>query len=65
MNPQAVALLAALLFLAVAFAFDLYCLRDLKEAPHVFIFSRETWFYLIVFATPLGGMAYLTIGRPR
>ena len=64
-SPQAVALLGALLFLATAFAFDLYCLRDLKEAPFVFVFSRETWFYVIVFATPLGGMAYLTIGRPR
>ena len=65
MNPQTVALLGALLFVAVAFAFDLYCIRDLREAPLVFVFSRETWFYVIILATPLGGMTYLTIGRPR
>ncbi len=65
MSPQAAALLGALLFLAAAFAFDLYCLRDLRDAPHVLVFSREIWFYVILLATPLGGMTYLTIGRPR
>lgn len=65
MNPQAVALLGGVLFLLVALAFDLYCLRDLRETPIVYVFSRETWAYIIVFATPIGGMTYLTIGRPR
>jgi hypothetical protein len=64
-SPQAVALLGGILFILVAFAFDLYCLRDLREAPIVFLFSRETCTYIIVFATPIGGMSYLTIGRPR
>lgn len=65
MSPRAVALFGALLFLATAFAFDLYCLRDLQDARHVLVFSRELWFYVILLATPLGGMAYLTIGRSR
>jgi hypothetical protein len=64
-SPQAAALLGELLFLAAAFAFDLYCLRALKDAPRVLVFSRETWFCVILLATPLGGMTYLTIGRPR
>lgn len=65
MSPQAVGLLGTFLFLVAAFAFDLYCLKDLRQAPFVFVFSRETWFYVIVLATPLGGISYLAIGRPR
>jgi hypothetical protein len=64
-TPRSVALVGAVLFLLVAFAFDLYCLRDLREAPLVYVFSREMWAYIIVFTTPLGGMTYLMIGRPR
>jgi hypothetical protein len=65
MSAEPVALLTGAIVLATALAFDLYCLRDLRDAPVVFVFSRETWFYLILLATPIGGMTYLTIGRPR
>jgi hypothetical protein len=65
MTPAVATLLASLLVLALAFAFDLYCIRDLRAAPVVLVLPRETWLYVILFLTPLGGMTYLAIGRPR
>lgn len=43
MSSQVVALFGLVCFLMVAVAFDAYCLRDLREAPFVFVFSPETW----------------------
>ncbi len=65
MSPAAAALITSLVVIAAALAFDLYCIRDLRRAPVVFVLPRETWFYVILLLTPLGGMTYLTIGRPR
>jgi hypothetical protein len=62
---QTATLVGVAIVLFVAFAFDVYCLRDLRDAPVVYAFSREMWASIIIFTTPLGGMAYLTIGRPR
>src|SRR5579859_6481510 len=61
LSPQTAAIVGSVLFLLLAFAFDLYCLRDLRETPAVYVFPREAWFYIIILATPIGGMTYLTI----
>ncbi len=65
MGEPAVALVAFALFLLVAYRFDVYCLKDLAEADVVYFFSRGVWAGIIIFATPLGGMTYLTVGRSR
>jgi hypothetical protein len=65
MSQQVAQLLVILLFLLVAFGFDLYCLRDLAKTEATFYFPPHVWFYIIIFATPFGGMSYLTVGRPR
>jgi len=65
MSQHAVALVAIVLFLVVAYRFDRYCLNDLADADVVYYFSPQVWSYIIVFATPLGGITYLTVGRSR
>jgi len=62
---QTATLVGVAIVLVAAVAFDVYCLRDLRDAPVVYAFPREMWAYIIILTTPLGGMAYLTIGRPR
>lgn len=64
MTAQTVAaLLTSLLVVAAAVAFDVHCLRDLANAEFVYRLPPRTWACLIVVFTPLGGMAYLTLGR--
>ena len=65
MSQQTVTLISVVVLIAVAIRFDLYCLRDLAEAEVVLYFSRQVWFSIIIFSTPLGGMTYLMLGRPR
>ena len=64
-SQQAVELVAILVFLLVAFSFDLYCLRDLAETDVTLYFPPRIWFYVIILSTPLGGISYLLVGRPR
>jgi hypothetical protein len=63
MTPVMVVSVVAVI--AFALAFDLYCLRDLLQAERVLYFCPRVWAAIICFSTPLGGMAYLTFGRPR
>ena len=53
------------LFLFVAYRFDLYCVRDLAEADVSYYSTPQVWTDIITFATPLGGITYLTVGRSR
>jgi hypothetical protein len=61
-------LVAVLAVAAVAIArFELMCLRDLDSAPDVDLryLTRSGWMAAILLAMPLGGLAYLYIGRNR
>lgn len=51
--------------LVVALAFEIYCLVDLTRSE-VQNLPAWAWALLIVFVNPLGGIAYLIVGRlPR
>jgi hypothetical protein len=64
-SQQAITLISVVVLIAAAIRFDLYCLRDLAEAEVVLYFPPQVWSYIIIISTPLGGMTYLMLGRPR
>jgi hypothetical protein len=64
MSPG-VALVIALSWVAVAVWFDVICLRDLAKTPRVRYLTHPMWAVAIVLTFPLGGILYLTYGRPR
>jgi hypothetical protein len=64
-STNAAQLISARSIIGVALAFDVYCLRDLAGADVTFVFPPQVWMLVIVFTTPLGGIAYLKLGRPR
>ncbi|HEX3722302.1 MAG TPA: hypothetical protein VHV31_05895 [Nitrolancea sp.] len=65
MNPDAAALIAALLTVVAAIVFDIYFLKDLAKADVVLYFPPNVWSAIICLSTPLGGMAYLLFGKIR
>jgi hypothetical protein len=64
MSPDLVAAFPILLLVA-SIAFALYCLNELAHAEVVLFLPRELWTIIICLSTPLGGIAYLMLGRPR
>jgi hypothetical protein len=65
MSSQAVTLISVVVLIIVALRFDLYCLKDLAQAEVVLYFPPRIWTYIIVLSTPLGGITYLMLGKPR
>ena len=63
MSPAAV--LTAILTVVVAAGFDVVCLKDLNQAEEVLYFPPQVWASIIILSTPLGGIAYLMLGRRR
>jgi hypothetical protein len=54
--------------LALAIAFDAFCLADIARAPQVRYLPKWAWVLICLIQTPGGGIAYLSIGhigRPR
>jgi hypothetical protein len=50
---------------AVVACFGGYCLADLYRTRITLHLSRVAWAAVICLTGPLGGMAYLTFGKPR
>jgi hypothetical protein len=63
-SPQ---ITVAALTLGLGIVFDWYCLRDLlhKRDDEVLYFTPVVWAALVCITTPLGGLAYLIIGRVK
>jgi hypothetical protein len=49
----------------VAVAFVMFCLVDLARATDVRYLPRWLWAIICVISVPLGGIAYLILGRRR
>jgi hypothetical protein len=58
---QALPILVLTLVLGVAF--DAFCLVDLVKAKEVRYLSPPVWAFIICLSTPLGGIAYLILGK--
>jgi hypothetical protein len=65
MATTTIQLVAAMTTLALAIAFDYYCLNDLTHADVVLYLPPVAWAAIICVATPFGGIAYLILGRVR
>ena len=63
MSPAAA--LTAILTAVLAVGFDIVCLKDLNQAEEVLYFPPQVWASIIILSTPLGGLAYLMLGRRR
>jgi hypothetical protein len=59
-------LIAALIPVAiVAVCFEVFCLVDLVRAEEVRFVPRWAWAIICVISIPLGGVAYLLLGKVR
>jgi hypothetical protein len=59
-------LIAALIPVAiVAVCFEAFCLVDLVRAEEVRFVPRWAWAIICVISIPLGGVAYLLLGKVR
>jgi hypothetical protein len=56
--------LALVPVIVLGVAFIAYCLVDLVRAETVRHLPKWAWAVLIVVSIPLGGVAYLLVGRP-
>jgi hypothetical protein len=50
---------------AVAVAFEVFCLVDVYRAAAVRYLPKWAWAGICVITIPLGGIAYLSIGKVR
>jgi hypothetical protein len=50
---------------ALVACFAGYCLADLYRARITLHLSRVAWAAVICLTSPIGGMAYLTFGKPH
>lgn len=57
-------ILAVLGAVACILRFEIFCLDDVLHAPYVRTLPREVWIALCVLMIPLGGVLYLSYGRP-
>ena len=58
--------IAALLpLLVIGLGFAVFCLRDLARAEDVRYLPKWGWVLIICLSIPLGGVAYLLVGRSR
>jgi len=60
MNPAALVPLVV-----VAVGFVVFCLVDLARAGEVRFLPKWAWAVICVVSVPLGGIAYLALGRSR
>ncbi|HEY7032696.1 MAG TPA: PLDc N-terminal domain-containing protein [Thermomicrobiales bacterium] len=49
----------------VAVAFEVFCLVDVVRAEEVRYLPRWAWIVICLASIPLGGIAYLILGRTR
>jgi len=58
--------LAALIpIVVVAVGFEVFCLVDVVRADEVRYLPRWAWAVICLISIPLGGIAYLIVGRTR
>jgi hypothetical protein len=62
MNTLIAALIPAAI---VAVCFEVFCLVDLVRAEEVRFVPRWAWAIICVISIPLGGVAYLLLGKVR
>ncbi|MFZ0128316.1 MAG: PLDc N-terminal domain-containing protein [Candidatus Dormiibacterota bacterium] len=59
-------LVAALVpLLVVVVGFDVFCLVDIARAKRAAYLPRWAWAILCVTISPLAGIVYLAVGKPR
>jgi len=63
MNSSELAALAPVIVIGIGFV--IYCLLDLYRATEVRHLPRWAWAIICVITVPLGGIAYLTLGKVR
>jgi hypothetical protein len=57
--------LAPILVLLVAIGIEVYCLVDMARVAEVRYLPKWGWLVLSLVSIPLGGIAYLIVGRVR